>query len=66
MDVRLGYGIPISTVTAELFGELFNATNRANFAAPSGDRRSTAFLIKQTLRPGALPRTAQFGVRMQF
>jgi hypothetical protein len=41
-------------------------TNRANFANPSGDRRSTDFLNLVALRAGAVPTTVQLGVRMAF
>jgi hypothetical protein len=66
-DARLGYRFKLGGVrTAELFAEVFNATNRANFANPTGDRFSTNFLRLTALRPGAIPRTAQFGARFQF
>ena len=50
----------------ELFGEVFNLTNRANFASPVGDRFSANFLRLTALRPGGIPRTAQFGARLAF
>jgi hypothetical protein len=57
-----------------VFGEVFNLTNRANFdnpivmvlTHPAADRRLTDFLQVRTLRPGAVPRTGQFGVRLGF
>lgn len=67
VDARLGYRIKLGGVrTAELFGEVFNLTNRANFANPTGDRFSTNFLRLTALRAGGIPRTAQFGVRFAF
>jgi hypothetical protein len=50
----------------EAFGELYNLTNRANFANPTGDRFSTDFLRVNQLRAGGIPRTLQLGARFQF
>lgn len=66
MDLRAGYQIPIRGLQVELFGELFNVTNRANFDNPSGDQSSPNFLILRALRDGAIPRTAQLGARVVF
>lgn len=65
-DVRLGYRIPIGTRKIEVFGEVFNLTNRANFDRPEGDRFRSTFLQLTALRPGAAPRTAQLGARVEF
>ncbi len=66
-DMRLGYQFKIrSTSRIELFGEAFNLTNRANFANPTGDRRSTNFLVLTALRDGGVPRTFQLGARFVF
>jgi hypothetical protein len=45
---------------------VFNATNRANFDNPTGDRRLTDFLNLTTLRAGGIPTTVQLGVRFEF
>jgi len=66
MDIRAGYLLPVRTMRFEVFGEIFNVTNRANFANPSGDKRSSNFLVLTALRPGAVPRTAQLGARVIF
>ena len=67
VDLRLGYRLrPGAGRSLDLFADVFNVTNRANFENPTGDRRSTDFLNLTTLRAGAVPTTAQFGVRMQF
>jgi len=50
----------------DMFVDVFNLTNRANFENPTGDRRSTDFLNLTALRAGAIPTTAQIGVRLQF
>jgi hypothetical protein len=47
-----------------LFWEVYNATNRVNFANGSGNRRSSNFLVPvATSRP---PRTMQLGIRYTF
>ena len=67
LDLRLGYRLrPGTGRSLDLFVDVFNVTNRANFENPTGDRRSTDFLNLTTLRAGAVPTTAQIGVRMQF
>ena len=67
-DIRLLYRVrPGHDRTLDLFGEVFNVTNRANFGNPTGDRRLTAtFLNLVALRSGGVPTTAQLGVRMAF
>ncbi len=65
-DIRLGYRITVGARKVELFGEIFNLTNRANFDNPTGDRFSTNFLRLTALRAGAAPRTAQLGARIEF
>lgn len=66
MDVRLGYRVPVAFSRVELFGEIFNLTNRTNWANPTGDRRSANFLVLTALRPGGVPRTGQIGARVSF
>ena len=46
-----------------LFCEIYNATDRANFGNPTGNRRSSNFLVP--VRAGD-PRTLQLGVRYTF
>ena len=66
-DIRVGYRLrPGTGRSLDLFVDVFNITNRANFANPTGDRRSTDFLNLTALRAGAVPATAQFGARMEF
>lgn len=67
VDTRIGYRLQLgSGRTLDLFGEVFNVTNRANFASPSGDQRSTNFLVLTALREGGIPRTGQIGIRFGF
>ena len=66
MDVRLGYRLPIVISNVEVFAEIFNLTDRANFDTPSGDRRSSTFLQLTALRAGGVPRTGQIGAKITF
>lgn len=67
LDMRFGYRLrPRADQTLDVFVDLFNLTNRANFNNPSGDLRSTNFLVLTSLRAGAVPRTAQIGIRFGF
>ena len=66
-DMRAGWHFQLpQQKMLEVFLDIFNITNRANFANPSGDRRSTEFLNLVALRAGAVPTTAQFGARLGF
>jgi hypothetical protein len=65
-DVRLGYRFRFGQRRLEVFGEVFNLTNKANFELAAADRRSTNFLTYTSLRAGAVPRTGQLGMRFTF
>jgi hypothetical protein len=67
-DARLGYRFKLGGVRKlEAFAELYNLTNRANFANPNGDRFAAATFLRLTaLRPGGIPRTLQLGARVEF
>jgi hypothetical protein len=66
-DIRFGYRLRRGqNRTLDLFMDVFNITNRANFENPIGDRRLPDFLNLTALRAGAVPTTVQFGVRMAF
>jgi hypothetical protein len=67
-DMRFGYRLRPGggTRTLDLFVEVFNIFNNANFENPTGDRRSTDFLRLRSLRGGGFPRQAQFGGRFGF
>ena len=67
-DVRLGYRFALGGRRLDVFGEVFNLTDRANFdvSATNGDRRSSNFLTYVALRAGAAPRTGQVGMRFAF
>jgi uncharacterized lipoprotein YajG len=68
VDVRAGYLFHLgSERTLNVFADVFNLLNRANFDNPlTTDRFSTAFLNLTALRSGAVPTTVQLGVRFGF
>jgi hypothetical protein len=69
LDLRAGWrGRVKADHTVEVFFDIFNVTNRANFENPAGDERLTStFLVLTNLRGGGgFPRQAQFGVRYAF
>jgi hypothetical protein len=68
LDMRVGYRIrPRSDMTVDLYGEVYNLTNRVNFGNPGGNQAApTTFLMLNNYRDGAVPRTGQFGIRFAF
>ncbi len=70
LDTRFGYrfrpGGRSSGRTVDLTADILNVSNRSNFVSPTGDRRSTNFLLLTTLYGGGQPRQAQLGIRFGF
>jgi hypothetical protein len=77
LDLRAGYRAHLgSRRTLDVFCDLFNATNHANFVNPvttvagntGADRRNTADFLRLTslVATSGLPRQAQLGVRLGF
>jgi hypothetical protein len=67
LDLRLGYRLNFADRrTLDLFGEIFNVTDRNNFANPTGDQASANFLRLTSLSTSSTPRTGQFGIRFGF
>jgi len=69
LDLRAGWrGKLRKEQTVEIFLDIFNITNRANFNNPSGDERlATTFLVLNGLRGGGgFPRQAKLGIRYAF
>jgi hypothetical protein len=67
LDLRVGYNVNVGQARRiELFGEVFNVTNRANFANPTGDQASANFLRVTGLSTSTNPRLVQFGARYAF
>jgi hypothetical protein len=67
-DMRLGYGINLqSRRRLEISADLFNLTNRTNFANPSSDQASpSAFLVLTGYSTSYTPRKVQIGARFEF
>jgi hypothetical protein len=67
-DLRFGYRLPISQERRlEIFADVFNVTNRTNFANPSGNQGAPAtFLILNSYSTSYSPRKLQIGARVQF
>jgi carboxypeptidase family protein len=68
LDTRVGWRLKTgqSGQTFDLTADMINLTNRANFVNPTGDRRSTNFLLLTTLYGGGQPRQMQVGFRYGF
>ena len=68
LDARFGYRFNLRRrMTLDVSADVFNLTNRANFANPGTNLASAAtFLVISALRDGAAPRTAQLGLRFGF
>jgi hypothetical protein len=67
LDTRVGWRFrPSRGRTVDLTADVINVTNRSNFVSPTGDRRSTNFLLLTTLYGGGQPRQAQVGIRFGF
>jgi outer membrane receptor protein involved in Fe transport len=71
LDMRIGYRIPLGHGrTLDVFGDIFNVTNRANFATPSGNiavSNTNNFLnLTDTLQGNSNPRLLQLGARFAF
>jgi hypothetical protein len=68
LDTRFGWRLNVGNGrTLDLSADIFNLTNRANFANPSGNQGApSTFLVLAALRDGAAPRTLQIGVRFGF
>lgn len=66
LDARVGYAVPVGHRRLELSADLFNLTNRANFANPTGNQASTQFLLLTAYSTSYSARKAQLGVRFEF
>jgi hypothetical protein len=67
LDARIGYAIRAGgNRRLELSADLFNLTNRANFANPTNNQASAQFLLLTAYSTSYTPRKAQLGVRFEF
>jgi hypothetical protein len=66
-DMRLGYCFALSkNRRLELAADLFNLTNRTNFANPTSNQTSTQFLLLTAYSTSYAPRKLQVGARVEF
>jgi hypothetical protein len=67
LDMRIGYRLPLSsTRRIEIAADLFNLTNRTNFAIPTANQTSPQFLLLTGYSTSYAPRKLQVGARVQF
>jgi len=68
LDTRFGWRLDLHNGrTLDVSADVFNLTNRANFANPGSNQGApSAFLVLSALRDGAAPRTLQVGARLGF
>jgi hypothetical protein len=66
LDLRVGYNIHISNRRLDLFAEVFNVTDRVNFANPAGNQAASNFLLLTGYSTSTTPRTVQLGARFAF
>jgi hypothetical protein len=63
LDLRFQYMLQAGPRSIGLFWEMYNATNRVNYGNPTGNRRSSDFMVPTSAHN---PRTMQLGVRYSF
>ena len=69
LDLRAGYKIRMGNRVIDAFVDVFNVTDRANFANPAGgNRRVQADFLRLSALVGGtgFPRQAQLGLRLGF
>jgi hypothetical protein len=67
LDMRFGYRIPLTgRRRLEVAADLFNLTNRTNFANPTGNQASPQFLLLTAYNTSYTPRKVQIGARIEF
>jgi hypothetical protein len=63
LDLRFQYMLQAGPCLIGLFWEMYNATNRVNYGNPTGNRRSSDFMVPTSAHN---PRTMQLGLRYSF
>jgi hypothetical protein len=67
MDMRFGYRFSLSqNRRLELAADVFNITNRTNFANPTNNQTSAQFLLLTAYNTSYAPRKLQLGARIEF
>jgi hypothetical protein len=65
-DARISYAFRFGTRRLEVVGDIFNLTNRTNFANPTSNRASAQFLLLTAYSTSYSPRKLQLGARFVF
>jgi hypothetical protein len=66
-DMRFGYRFGLSGHRRlELAADVFNLSNRTNFANPTGNLTSSQFLVLTAYNTSYTPRKLQLGARIEF
>ena len=67
LDLRAGYRISLGDRRRlNAFVDVFNVTNRVNFANPSGNQANPTFLVLTSYSTSYTPRKVQLGLRFEF
>jgi len=67
LDARVGYALHVGgSRRLELSADVFNITNKTNFANPTGNQASAQFLLLTAYNTSYSPLKAQLGVRFEF
>lgn len=67
LDMRVGYAFKVGGQRKlEISADLFNLTDRANFANPTGNQASAQFLLLTAYSTSYSPRKVQIGARLEF
>lgn len=67
LDMRVGYALRVQgRRRLELSADVFNLTNRTNFANPTGNQASAQFLLLTAYSTSYTPRKLQVGARLEF
>jgi len=66
VDARVSYAFKLGPRRVEVFGDLFNLTNRTNFANPTNNQSSPSFLLLTAYSTSYAPRKVQLGARFVF
>ena len=66
LDMRVSYAFRFGTRQVEIIGDVFNLTNRTNFAIPTNNQASAQFLLLSAYSTSYAPRKLQLGARFVF
>jgi hypothetical protein len=66
LDARISYAVKVGTRRVEIVGDVFNLSNRTNFANPTTNQASAQFLLLTAYSTSYAPRKLQLGARFVF